>query len=161
MTTMPPTQRSSFLCFLLVQVSVGRYDSCSCGSGGCCCIVIDLFILYCVNIIQTNPPRSQAVSASIWPLRILSFCSTGTKASFILHKNHKHALISDWNPQMDLQAQDRAHRIGQKKQVRIFRFVTEGTVEERIIERAEFKLRLDAMVIQQVRVRGSGEREVP
>ena len=32
---------------------------------------------------------------------------------------------SDWNPQVDLQAQDRAHRIGQKKQVYVFRFVTE------------------------------------
>jgi len=32
---------------------------------------------------------------------------------------------SDWNPQVDLQAQDRAHRIGQKKQVHVFRFVTE------------------------------------
>jgi len=59
---------------------------------------------------------------------------------------------SDWNPQMDLQAQDRAHRIGQKKMVRIFRFVTEGTIEEKIIERAEIKLRLDAMVIQQGRL---------
>lgn len=45
---------------------------------------------------------------------------------------------------------DRAHRIGQKKQVRVFRFVTEKTVEERIIERAEMKLRLDSVVIQQV-----------
>eukprot|EP00042_Codosiga_hollandica_P043781 m.421015 g.421015 ORF g.421015 m.421015 type:complete len:1024 (+) comp56643_c0_seq2:174-3245(+) len=59
---------------------------------------------------------------------------------------------SDWNPQMDLQAQDRAHRIGQKKQVRIFRFITEGTVEERIVEKAEMKLRLDALVIQQGRL---------
>jgi SWI/SNF-related matrix-associated actin-dependent regulator of chromatin subfamily A member 5 len=58
---------------------------------------------------------------------------------------------SDWNPQMDLQAQDRAHRIGQKKQVYVYRFVTEGSVEEKIIERAEIKLRLDAMVIQQGR----------
>ena len=57
---------------------------------------------------------------------------------------------SDWNPQADLQAQDRAHRIGQKKQVRVFRFVTENTVEEKIIERAERKLYLDAVVIQQV-----------
>lgn len=55
---------------------------------------------------------------------------------------------SDWNPQMDLQAQDRAHRIGQKKTVRVFRLVTEGTVEERIVEKAEMKLRLDALVIQ-------------
>lgn len=56
---------------------------------------------------------------------------------------------SDWNPQADLQAQDRAHRIGQKKQVRVFRFVTENTVEEKIIERAERKLYTDAVVIQQ------------
>ena len=34
---------------------------------------------------------------------------------------------SDWNPQVDLQAQDRAHRIGQKKQVYVYRFVTEVT----------------------------------
>ena len=56
---------------------------------------------------------------------------------------------SDWNPQMDLQAMDRAHRIGQKKQVRVFRLVIENTVDEKIIERAEIKLRLDRMVIQQ------------
>merc|ERR1719421_565044 len=59
---------------------------------------------------------------------------------------------SDWNPQMDLQAQDRAHRIGQKKQVRVFRFVTQDTVEEKIIERADRKLFLDATVIQQGRL---------
>ncbi|TKR76891.1 hypothetical protein L596_017963 [Steinernema carpocapsae] len=59
---------------------------------------------------------------------------------------------SDYNPQMDLQAMDRAHRIGQTKQVRVFRFVTENTVEERIIERAEMKLRLDSVVIQQGRL---------
>uniref|UniRef100_A0A914H4M4 Uncharacterized protein n=1 Tax=Globodera rostochiensis TaxID=31243 RepID=A0A914H4M4_GLORO len=59
---------------------------------------------------------------------------------------------SDWNPQVDLQAMDRAHRIGQTKQVRIFRFITENTVEERIIEKAEMKLRLDNIVIQQGRL---------
>ncbi|XP_065159904.1 chromatin-remodeling complex ATPase chain Iswi isoform X1 [Atheta coriaria] len=59
---------------------------------------------------------------------------------------------SDYNPQMDLQAMDRAHRIGQKKQVRVFRFITENTVEEKIIERAEVKLRLDKLVIQQGRL---------
>ncbi|TIA78975.1 hypothetical protein E3P92_03554 [Wallemia ichthyophaga] len=58
---------------------------------------------------------------------------------------------SDWNPQADLQAMDRAHRIGQKKQVFVFRFVTEDAVEERILERAAQKLRLDQLVIQQGR----------
>ena len=45
--------------------------------------------------------------------------------------------------------QDRAHRIGQTKQVRVFRIITENTVEERIVERAEMKLHLDQIVIQQ------------
>ncbi|KNC82568.1 hypothetical protein SARC_05142 [Sphaeroforma arctica JP610] len=61
---------------------------------------------------------------------------------------------SDWNPQMDLQAMDRAHRIGQKKQVRVFRMITDQTVEERIVERAEMKLRLDALVIQKGQLSG-------
>jgi len=59
---------------------------------------------------------------------------------------------SDWNPQQDLQAQDRAHRIGQTKPVMVFRLVTENSVEERIIERAEMKLKLDNVVIQQGRL---------
>lgn len=60
---------------------------------------------------------------------------------------------SDWNPQADLQAQDRAHRIGQKKPVQVFRLVTEHTVEEKIVERAQQKLKLDAMVVQQGRLK--------
>ncbi|KAF7356732.1 hypothetical protein MVEN_01008100 [Mycena venus] len=59
---------------------------------------------------------------------------------------------SDWNPQADLQAMDRAHRIGQTKQVYVFRFITEGSVEERMLERAAQKLRLDQLVIQQGRL---------
>ncbi|KAL7999500.1 putative SANT/Myb domain, Homeobox-like domain superfamily, High mobility group box [Plasmopara halstedii] len=59
---------------------------------------------------------------------------------------------SDWNPQADLQAQDRAHRIGQKKEVNVYRLVTADSVEEKIIERAQQKLKLDAMVVQQGRL---------
>jgi len=55
---------------------------------------------------------------------------------------------SDWNPHQDLQAQDRAHRIGQKKEVRIFRLVTEKSIEENILERARQKLEIDKKVIQ-------------
>lgn len=55
------------------------------------------------------------------------------------------------NPQADLQAMDRAHRIGQTKQVYVFRFITEDSVEERMLERAAQKLRLDQLVIQQGR----------
>ncbi|CAM9745440.1 unnamed protein product [Chrysoparadoxa australica] len=59
---------------------------------------------------------------------------------------------SDWNPQADLQAMDRAHRIGQKKPVSVFRLVTENTVEEKVVERAQQKLKLDAMVVQSGRL---------
>ena len=46
---------------------------------------------------------------------------------------------------------DRAHRIGQTKQVYVFRFITENSVEERMQERAAQKLRLDQLIIQQGR----------
>lgn len=53
----------------------------------------------------------------------------------------------------DLQAQDRCHRLGQKKPVNVFRLVSENTVEEKIVERAQQKLKLDAMVVQQGRLK--------
>ncbi|OMJ71951.1 hypothetical protein SteCoe_29714 [Stentor coeruleus] len=55
---------------------------------------------------------------------------------------------SDWNPQMDLQAMDRAHRIGQTKQVNVYRLVTKDSLEERMIERQCLRLKLDSLVIQ-------------
>lgn len=55
---------------------------------------------------------------------------------------------SDWNPHQDLQAQDRAHRIGQKNEVRILRLISSNSVEEKILERARFKLDMDGKVIQ-------------
>lgn len=54
---------------------------------------------------------------------------------------------SDWNPQMDLQAQDRAHRIGQTRKVRVYRLVTGSSIESLIVERAANKLKLGAMVL--------------
>ena len=61
---------------------------------------------------------------------------------------------SDWNPQNDLQAMSRAHRIGQTKQVNIYRLVTKSSVEEDIIERAKRKLVLDHLVIQRMDTSG-------
>ncbi|KAM3160773.1 Nuclear protein STH1/NPS1 [Lachancea thermotolerans] len=55
---------------------------------------------------------------------------------------------TDWNPHQDLQAQDRAHRIGQKNEVRILRLITTDSVEEVILERALQKLDIDGKVIQ-------------
>jgi SWI/SNF-related matrix-associated actin-dependent regulator of chromatin subfamily A member 5 len=65
------------------------------------------------------------------------------------------------NPQADLQAMDRAHRIGQTKQVYVFRFITEESVEERMLERAAQKLRLDQLVIQQGRQQQAAKGKSP
>ncbi|KAI3380727.1 hypothetical protein SNEBB_001549 [Seison nebaliae] len=55
---------------------------------------------------------------------------------------------SDYNPQIDLQATDRAHRIGQKNIVKVFRLLSEHSVDERTMQLAEKKLRLDHVIIQ-------------
>lgn len=55
---------------------------------------------------------------------------------------------SDWNPMMDLQAQDRAHRIGQRSDVSVFRMVTYSPVEEKILSRATEKLNMSELVVE-------------
>ncbi|KKA27975.1 hypothetical protein TD95_004416 [Thielaviopsis punctulata] len=55
---------------------------------------------------------------------------------------------SDWNPTIDSQAMDRAHRLGQKKQVTVYRLITRGTIEERIRKRAMQKEEVQRVVIQ-------------
>lgn len=55
---------------------------------------------------------------------------------------------SDWNPHQDLQAQDRAHRIGQTNEVRIFRLISANSIEEDILAKANYKLDIDGKVIQ-------------
>jgi TATA-binding protein-associated factor len=49
-------------------------------------------------------------------------------------------LEHDWNPQKDLQAMDRAHRLGQKRTVNVFRLLTKGTLEEKVMSLQKFKL---------------------
>ncbi|CAK4368428.1 unnamed protein product [Aphanomyces euteiches] len=56
---------------------------------------------------------------------------------------------SDWNPAMDAQAQDRAHRIGQTRDVHIYRMVSEHTVEENILKKAQQKRHLDFLVLSE------------
>ncbi|KAG5654408.1 hypothetical protein H0H81_003232 [Sphagnurus paluster] len=57
---------------------------------------------------------------------------------------------SDWNPQNDLQAMARAHRIGQKSHVSVYRFVSKDTVEEDVLERAKKKMVLEYAIINQM-----------
>jgi DNA helicase INO80 len=45
----------------------------------------------------------------------------------------------DWNPSNDAQAMDRAHRLGQTRQVTVYRLITKGTIDERIVEMARVK----------------------
>ncbi|XP_029352605.1 chromatin-remodeling ATPase INO80 isoform X4 [Echeneis naucrates] len=54
---------------------------------------------------------------------------------------------SDWNPTVDQQAMDRAHRLGQTKQVTVYRLICQGTIEERILQRAKEKSEIQRVVI--------------
>lgn len=55
----------------------------------------------------------------------------------------------DWNPQKDMQAMDRAHRIGQKKVVNVYRLVTRSTLEEKILSLQRFKVDVASTVVNQ------------
>ncbi|KAH6660384.1 SNF2 family N-terminal domain-containing protein [Truncatella angustata] len=65
---------------------------------------------------------------------------------------------SDWNPQQDLQAQDRAHRIGQTRPVVVYRLATKGTVEEELLLSADAKRRLEKLVIKKGGFKSMGQK---
>lgn len=67
---------------------------------------------------------------------------------------------SDWNPSMDAQAQDRCHRIGQTRDVHVFRLVTQATVEENILRKAAQKRRLGSLAIDDGRFTTAYLKEV-
>ena len=73
--------------------------------------------------------------------------------------SHRLSLCRCCAAQNDLQAEARAHRIGQKNSVNIYRFVTRNTVEEDILQRAKQKMILDHLVIQ--RMDTSGRTVIP
>lgn len=68
---------------------------------------------------------------------------------------------SDWNPQQDLQAQDRCHRIGQTRPVIIYRLATKGTVEEELLLSADAKRRLEKLVIKKGGFKSMGQKLDP
>lgn len=55
---------------------------------------------------------------------------------------------SDWNPTQDLQAMDRAHRLGQERPVTVYRLISRGTIEERMLIRAQQKNKINDLVIK-------------
>jgi ATP-dependent DNA helicase len=67
---------------------------------------------------------------------------------------------SDWNPQIDLQAQDRCHRIGQKKKVRVVRLITTKSIEKKVLLAASKKLNLERMIIAKGNFKGSDQKSL-
>lgn len=55
----------------------------------------------------------------------------------------------DWNPMNDLQAMDRAHRLGQKKVVNVYRLITKNTLEEKIMGLQKFKMNIASTIVNQ------------
>lgn len=67
---------------------------------------------------------------------------------------------SDWNPQGDIQAQDRCHRIGQTRPVVVYRLIIPNTVDEKIIKRATAKRKLEKVIIKKGRFNSGAPKKV-
>ncbi|KAL4560242.1 hypothetical protein LXL04_032392 [Taraxacum kok-saghyz] len=67
---------------------------------------------------------------------------------------------SDWNPHADLQAMARAHRLGQKNKVMIFRLITRGTIEERMMEMTKKKMVLEHLVVGKLKNQNINQEEL-
>nr|CAD7456414.1 unnamed protein product [Timema tahoe] len=94
--------------------------------------------------------------------QVIFYDSDWTSCLQIFDHNHRQVLCrcltvvvccqvifydSDWNPTVDQQAMDRAHRLGQTKQVTVYRLICKGSIEERILQRAREKSEIQRMVI--------------
>lgn len=127
------------VCVVRARVYIFTFTFPRAGGLGINLATADTVILYDSDWYDSNHPAAH-------PNTIYNYTNINTPPASINYNDNNR------NPQVDLQAQDRAHRIGQTKEVKVFRFVTEGTVEEKVVERAEMKLHLDALVIQQGRL---------
>jgi SWI/SNF-related matrix-associated actin-dependent regulator of chromatin subfamily A member 5 len=95
------------------------------------------------TIPHTHPPSTSSQPTHQLSTRAGGLGITLTAADTVI------IFDNDWNPTWDLQAHDRVHRIGQTRPVTIYNLVTKGTVEERIIQRAQQKLAMQRMVLQE------------
>ena len=130
---------------------------------------LDLLETYCTELRQWPVCRIDgSVAQSDRQEAILSFNESDSEANIFLLSTRAGGqginlaaadtvllFDSDWNPQQDLQAQDRAHRIGQTRPVIVYRFATKGTVEQMLLEKADSKRRLEKLVIQKGRFRNA------
>ncbi|XP_044463556.1 CHD3-type chromatin-remodeling factor PICKLE-like isoform X3 [Mangifera indica] len=67
---------------------------------------------------------------------------------------------SDWNPHADLQAMARAHRLGQTNKVMIFRLITRGTIEERMMQMTKKKMVLEHLVVGRLKAQNINQEEL-
>ncbi|KAH9760388.1 CHD3-type chromatin-remodeling factor PICKLE [Citrus sinensis] len=67
---------------------------------------------------------------------------------------------SDWNPHADLQAMARAHRLGQTNKVMIFRLITRGSIEERMMQMTKKKMVLEHLVVGRLKAQNINQEEL-
>lgn len=67
---------------------------------------------------------------------------------------------SDWNPHADLQAMARAHRLGQTNKVMIYRLITRGTIEERMMQMTKKKMILEHLVVGRLKAQNVNQEEL-
>jgi ATP-dependent DNA helicase len=101
------------------------------------------------------PPQALGAAAPPPPLRGAWVCA----GINLVSADTVIIFDSDFNPQQDLQAQDRCHRIGQTKPVSVFRFLTIASVETKILERANNKRKLELVAIARKRFKVSDKLE--
>uniref|UniRef100_A0A0X3NGN7 Lymphoid-specific helicase n=1 Tax=Schistocephalus solidus TaxID=70667 RepID=A0A0X3NGN7_SCHSO len=96
---------------------------------------------------QTAVHRFNTTTAAELPIFLLSTRAGGLGLNLQAAADTVIIHDSDWNPQLDLQAQDRCHRIGQEKPVLVLRLVSAGTIEEAIYARALAKRGLERLLL--------------
>ena len=79
---------------------------------------------------------------------VILFNSDWVKAFALLFGNARTTIVQ--NPMIDIQAQDRAHRIGQTKPVVVYRFIVRNTIDERVYKRACSKQIMEKLIVDQV-----------
>ena len=107
---------------------------------------------YCRLDGSTRPEQRQILMQRFnTDARLFAFILSTRSGGFGINLTGADTVVfydSDWNPAMDAQAQDRAHRIGQTREVHIYRMVCKGTIEENILQKSMQKRELDHFAIQ-------------
>jgi hypothetical protein len=90
-------------------------------------------ILFYIRYSTANPADRPDIFIFLLSTRAGGLGINLTAADTVVFYDH------DWNPSNDAQAMDRAHRLGQTRQVTVYRLITRGTIDERIVQLARVK----------------------